>query len=315
VARLLKIDRRKVSTWEECLKDFETFKLAQGLSEKTIKDYQYHINRFFKEFPLAWNDYETLSKSIIKFFANGNHYAPATHNIRRKYLKSFFSWTVQEGIFPSNPIDCIKQRREEPRVRDLDEEKLRELLSTPDKTTFSGFRDYVLMCLSIDTGIRPKEALSLLPKHFNLLSREVHVPAIIAKTRVSRTLPITPLTVDGIRKLISVRLASWKDAPLFCSAEGEPMITSTWTHRLDIYSRKLGFKVSAYDLRHVFALLFLRNGGHALALQRTLGHVDLTMTQRYVALTQQDLHAQHELASPLQSLVKKKERVRKLKGK
>lgn len=305
MARLLRIDQKQFGSWDECLEDFKVFKLAQGLSEKTIKDYVYHVTRFFTEFPSAWGDHNTLKKCVLKYFANGNHYAPATHNIQRKYLKAFFAWTVQEGIFPANPVEGIKQRREEPRVRDLDESKLQALLAAPDRKMFSGLRDYVLICLSIDTGIRPKEALALSPQNFNLASREVHIPAIVAKTRVSRTLPISPLTVDGIRRLISVRPGSWKDTPLFCTAEGKPMITSAWTHRLDKYGKKLGFKISAYDLRHAFALLFLRNGGHALALQRTLGHVDMTITQRYVALTQQDLHEQHAIASPLGAITEK----------
>ena len=47
MARLLRIDQKQVASWEECLKDFTLFKLAQGLSDKTIKDYQYHVTRFF----------------------------------------------------------------------------------------------------------------------------------------------------------------------------------------------------------------------------------------------------------------------------
>ena len=80
------------------------------------------------------------------------------------------------------------------------------------------------------------------------------------------------------------------------------MDTHAWSQRLSRYGNKLGFKITAYDLRHAFALMFLRNGGQSCdrllsqavtALQRTLGHVDLTMTKRYVALTQDDLREQH----------------------
>ena len=66
-----------------------------------------------------------------------------------------------------------------------------------------------------------------------------------------------------------------------------------------MYSKTLKTSIRPYDLRHAFALQFLRNGGHALALQRTLGHTDLTMTKRYVALTEADLRQQHTIASPL----------------
>ncbi|MEW6065058.1 MAG: tyrosine-type recombinase/integrase [Bacillota bacterium] len=49
-------------------------------------------------------------------------------------------------------------------------------------------------------------------------------------------------------------------------------------------------------MRHAFASNYLRNSGHALALQRTLGHTDLSMTKRYVALSNNDLREQHATA-------------------
>lgn len=286
--------------------------MAQGVSPRTIKDYEWHIGRFFNKFPV-WGDYKKIRKAVISYFAEGNSLAPASHNIRRKYLKCFFAWVVKEGIIPTNPLEDIPLRREEPRVREIDELKLHSLFEACDTTTYSGLRDYVLLCLTIDTGIRPKEALLLKPDDFNLRSMEVRIPAIIAKTRVSRTLPLSPLTVDGVRKLASVRPTSWGKVPLFASAEGNTMDTHAWSLRLTRYGNKLGFKITAYDLRHAFALMYLRNGGHALALQRTLGHVDLTMTKRYVALTQADLRDQHKAASPLNVIIPKRERLRKVK--
>lgn len=82
---------------------------------------------------------------------------------------------------------------------------------------------------------------------------------------------------------------------------------------MEKYSKMLGVKMLPYDLRHAFALQFLRNGGHTLALQRTMGYTDLTMTKRYVALTQQDIREQHTLASPLNTFLSQKNRVRKVK--
>ena len=313
MARIKKIQGYKGQSLESCLEHFSIFKQAQGVSERTIKDYEWHIKHFAKEFPECWGDNKLLQKAILQYFANGNKLAPATHNIRRKYLNCFLNWAVLEGIISVNPIESIPQRREEPRIRNIDEQKLQALLNAPDKSTYSGLRDYVLLCLSIDTGIRPKEALSLYPANFNLRSLEVNIPASVAKTRISRTLPITPLTSEGVRKLISVRPESWGTAPLFATAEGKPMSTSAWTHRLEnCYGKKLGFKISSYDLRHAFALLFLRNGGHAFALQRTMGHTDLTITKRYVNLSQDDLRSQHAFASPLNGLIPKSKRVRKI---
>jgi site-specific recombinase XerD len=56
--------------------------------------------------------------------------------------------------------------------------------------------------------------------------------------------------------------------------------------------------------------MYLLNGGNIFALQRTMGHVDLNITKRYLALTREDLKAEHQKSSPINQLVEK--RVRKL---
>lgn len=81
----------------------------------------------------------------------------------------------------------------------------------------------------MDTGIRPKEAHSLYASELNLWALEVTVPARVIMTRISRTLPITPLLADGLRRLISNRPESWKSVPLFAMAEGRPTCKANFT--------------------------------------------------------------------------------------
>ena len=88
------------------------------------------------------------------------------------------------------------------------------------------------------------------------------------------------------------------------------MLESSLTHRFKKYSSQIGYKITPYDLRHSFALMYLRNGGNIFALQRTMGHVDLNMTKRYLALTQEDLKAEYQKSFPINQLVEK--RVRKV---
>ncbi|MCX6090858.1 MAG: site-specific integrase [Candidatus Atribacteria bacterium] len=175
------------------------------------------------------------------------------------------------------------------------------------KKTFAGLRDYCLVLLTLDTGIRPGESLSLLPRDLNLAGMEITIRKDIAKTRTTRTVPISALTVTHIQKLLRARLTSWGDTvPVFCSYEGHPMLGTSWAHRLRVYSKRLGHSVTPYSLRHSFALLYLRNGGNVFTLQRTMGHADLNMTKRYLALTQGDLKREHDTASPVNLFNKKR---------
>jgi site-specific recombinase XerD len=294
-----------ILTWEEYLSEFFTEKRVQGCRERTIQDYKLHLDLFFRTYQGDIDNYHLLCNKVKEYFSTST-IAPATFNIRRAYLKSFFSYLVNVGVLPKNPIDFSK-RKDEGKARNVSQEVLLELLKLPDKKTFAGLRDYCLILLTLDTGIRPQEALSLLPKDINLSGLEVTIRKEIAKTKTTRTVPISPLTATHIQKLLKVRLSTWHDnIPVFCSYEGKPFLESSWAHRLKKYSHQLGHSITPYSLRHSFALLYLRNGGNVFTLQRTMGHADLNMTKRYLALTGEDLKREHKTASPINLFNKKR---------
>ena len=310
--KVLRIKKNVPTTWQEALQQFMFWKQAEGKSERTLLDYHCSISLFFKRFPQAYRQ-ELLKTSAFEHMSQP--VKPATYNLRLIYLKTFFIWCIKEGIFTENPLEGFKKRKDEGRTVNLDNDTLINLISLPDKRTFSGLRDYTLILLTLDTGIRPGEAYNLLKDDINFKSLEVYIRQEVSKTRTSRTLIISPITANTMRELMQSRHVSWKNnVPLLCTFEGNKLNAFTWGDRLEMYSKKLGVKIRPYDLRHAFALEFIRNGGNALALQRTLGHTDLTMTKRYVALTQQDLREQHTLASPLNKLLPQRHRIRKIKA-
>ncbi len=304
---------RKDVSWEDAAAEFIYFKIAEGRAERTIEDYiedyKEHLTWFFKRFPDAF-DPQKARKCVLEYMSD--KIKPATYNIRLAYLRSFFSWCVNEGILPENPTAGLKRRKDGGRIVSVEDGVLIKLLELPDRRTFTGLRDYALMLLTLDTGIRPGEALSLLPSDVNIRSREVCVRAETAKTRTRRTLPISPVTAKAIiSKLLSARHHEWEDdVPVFCSQDGARLKRASWSHRIDEYAKHLGEHIRSYDLRYAFALSYLRNGGNTLSLQRILGHTDLTMTKRYVAYTQDDIKEQHAHASPVNKLMPERKRVK-----
>lgn len=313
--RVLKIVERQEQTitWESALKDFLLLKKAAGKSDRTIKDYGYHIQYFFKRFPdITLSDLKTLRKKVIQYMSVDS--SPAHYNNKLVYLKTFFNWCIKENILAENPLDGFTRRKAPERIVQLDAELLKKLLAMPDQTTFSGLRDYALLLLQLDTGIRPKEALSLIVSDINLQACEVYVRAENAKTRIARTLPISPITAKALHKLISVRPKDdWReDVPVFCNCEGKKMLGNGWYKRLSRYGEVLGAKIYPYQLRHTFALEFLRNGGNSFALQKTMGHADMNMTKRYVSLADSDVKNQHKKASPVLNLIEKPKKVRRI---
>jgi site-specific recombinase XerD len=211
---------------------------------------------------------------------------------------------VEKGYIPANPTAGIKKAKEDiDNVRHVSLEDVRKLLQQPDKKTYTGLRDYCLMLVQIDTGARPGELLQVRVPDLSLESREIRIRPEVAKTRVGCTLVITPFTIQQLARFLRIRPEYWDDdVPLFASENGLTMDEKHWAKRVKQYCKKAGIKVTPYGLRHTFAIEFLKAGGDPFSLQRILGHADLTMTRRYVRLSQDDIRGVHEKASPVQKL-------------
>lgn len=298
--------------WDSALQEFLLVKQAEGRAPRTIKDYQKHVTAFFSEHAEAWPEYHALRQAVRSHFAGLAQKSPTTYNLRREYLKAFFAWCVSEGYLAGNPAQGVPKRKNEGQPRDVGQDAIQKLLRLPDRSTYTGIRDYALILLQLDTGIRPGEALSLSPSCVNLNMLEVCVPAQAAKTRTARTVVISPQTARAIKKLLSVRPPEWgEDVPLFASQDGRRMLETSWASRLKKYSRKLGITVTPYMLRHTAAIMSLRNGGSAFFVQKQLGHTTLAMTRRYVHMVEADLHREHASCSPVAAILPERTRAKR----
>jgi site-specific recombinase XerD len=300
---VVRINAPEASQWQSVTESFLLFKRVSGLSPRTLRDYETYLSAFFRQHPEALDPKESRL-SVLSYLSGVM--APATYNIRRAYIRSFWNWLISEGIATRNPINGLPSRKAQPRIVKTNVEDIKTLLDSLPKDTWNGLRDAALLLLQMDTGIRPGEALSLLASDVSVQGRTVNVRAAIAKTRTSRVLPISDATAAAIDKLLRVRPEEWKASSLFCTSSGTPLSVRGWYHRLEAACKKVGVpKVSPYDLRHGFALLYLKAGGDAFSLKDIMGHSTMTMTSRYVAFSGDDIQEAHARFSPMNVLCPK----------
>lgn len=317
MAQVLQFRKSGYSTWEEALSSFLLLRKALGNSPRTVRDYKDHVGSFFKASPEVWEtdswEGKRLRDCVLAYM--GRQKSPATFNLRLTSLKLFFDWAAKEGVLSTNPTEGLRQRKASPRIVNIPEETLSKLLSLPDRSTYAGLRDYCLILLQLDSGIRPGEALSLKVEDIDFRGFTVTVRSVVSKTRTTRTLFLSLATVRALKELIAARPEEWGNAPVFCTYQGRPFPCTEWNFRIrERYLPRLGAKVTPYMLRHAFALGFLRNEGNLIALQRIMGHTTLEMTRRYLALTDGDLREASAKASPLNNILKSAntKRVRKI---
>lgn len=205
----------------------------------------------------------------------------------------------------------LKKKKDVGRIRTIPEDIIKKLLTSIDMDTYVGLRDYAIIVLTLDTGIRPNEMCCLEISDLDLEHAELKIRPSISKTRVARVLPLSYQTVEILRNLILIRKENWNNH-IFLSIDGNKFSIDAWETRLKKYSKKIGYKFTPYDLRHTFAIMYLKNGGNAFALQKLLGHTDLTMTKRYVNFVQSDIAEQHVTASPVNLFIQRTTRIKRL---
>ena len=294
--------------WNEAVEAFLHYKKATHRAPKTIEGYKHTLDIYYRRTGPDLSNPVSLKKNVLEFLKDYEN--PYSYNLHRTHLRAFFNWCIDEKIIEGkNPVKGTPFKKTSPRIRHLDDKTLRVLLGAPDKRTYDGLRDYTMMPVMLDCGIRPGELLQLLPRHFDVKRATIHVVDKIAKTRVERILDISGPTMNAIKKVISARHPLWGDnVPIFCSRDGREMTSSTWGHEFKKYvkRRNLDDAISPYDLRHTFAIMFLRNGGNLFALKTIMGHEQLEMTERYARFVGQDVKSEHERASPVKQLMSKR---------
>lgn len=301
-AAIIDIRRNVPKTWEDCLTRFLAWKKAQGAAPRTLQGYNEIITLFFRRFPTAWS--ATCRECIAAFLAQEG-ICTTTHNMRLKSLRPFFQFAAREGAFSESPASEFRMRKgDTSRIVDHPMEDVKKILDVIGTDTFPALRDSTLLLFSLDSGIRPSEALQLRPSDIDAHLRRAVIRAATAKTRTGRNVYFSERTAAMIDRLIQVRPQEWDNAvPVFCTSYGGEWNTHAWTVQLRRYAQKAGLKrFSAYDLRHQYAIEYLRNGGDVFTLQRGMGHSTLAMTEKYLALSDDDVRQAHEKASPVAAM-------------
>jgi integrase/recombinase XerD len=181
---------------------------------------------------------------------------------------------------------------------------LDSLLKQPDQNTFNGLRDYVILLVLLDTGIRGFELSSLKISDIDWDDQTFRIS--FGKGQRVRYVPFQQTCMESLRTYITLRGQTASDLQLWVTRRGTPLKRSAMLTMIRKRCRGIdlnGIRGSAHTFRHTMAKSFLLNGGSVFALQHILGHTTLDMTRRYVSLLDADLRIQHAKYSPIEYLV------------
>lgn len=222
-------------------------------------------------------------------------------------IKTFGRWLSEQEFVERDPFRKVRRPSVDQREwRIVQPEDAQRILAVYDWAKPDEFRDYVVVCLTLDTGLRISEVCGAKLQDVDLMEGSLQV---WGKGRKQRRVPLSPEVklvlkewIDGIR----VRWAT--SSYLFVSRRGGPLDRHRVSGRFRAKVKQAGipYRVRFHDLRHAAATYALRAGMPKERVSRMLGHANDAITSIYEHLEFRDIQEAHALANPLRLLQPKR---------
>lgn len=299
--------------YQECLKKFFIHCASINLQNNSISSYESKL-KLFTNFLASRNedmnkvDINSVTADDIEIFLSRQSRRVGKTTIRHYYntLNIFFGYLFKRRIITNNVMDMItKPRVGQREVRVFNKKEIDILLKAFDKSTFIGFRNYVIMATLFSTGLRVSELCNI---KCNDVMFDFDIITIIGKRDKERTIPISP----NLKKLLwkyfveranYIKENNYNNSHYFFVTRTMGRMKRDNIEQIFLQVKKdyniTGKRFSAHTFRNTFAKTYLLNGGDVFTLQKMLGHSKITTTQKYIQLNDEEIKSQNERFNPL----------------
>ncbi|WP_214629602.1 tyrosine-type recombinase/integrase [Paenibacillus agaridevorans] len=296
-------------SFEDLLHSFILDCKAKNLSPLTLRFYQDSAKQM-KEAFLAQQvpfDIYTVSIREIKNYFITNLFdqgrSDNTVNGRIKAIKQFFKYLFEEGWRTeniANDLHVVKAKKL--MIQTFTKEQVVSIFEQPDKKKFTGYRDFTMMMVLLETGMRIGELCHL--KTGDIFFKELEIRITKGKGGRARRVPFQQTCGKIIRNYLDIRGDLETDA-LFVNIDNQQISTRALQDKMQAYGNMAnitGVRVSPHTFRHTMAKFYILNGGDPFTLRRILGHASLKMVDYYVELFSSDIKQQHKKFSPVENM-------------
>lgn len=287
------------------LKDFLTYlEVIKGKSPNTVNAYYYDLRLFYRYVKIKNSDKLTVSdidnlqisdvpfeyikkirlSDLYDFMNYVNRYRSNSSYARSRKvssLKTYFKYLTNKAelldIDPTIELDAPKISKKLPKYLDLDSSK--RLLNTAENLNQ---RDFCILTLLLNCGLRVSELVGI-----NITDIQGNNLRVTGKGDKERQVFLNDACVKAINDYIKVRPKAKPSSSnaLFLNRSNERIGVRGVQMLVKKYLTLAGLDYNSYTthkLRHTAATLMYRYGNvDVLALQKILGHTNLSTTQIY----------------------------------
>jgi integrase/recombinase XerD len=279
---------RTLEAYSFALRKFTTWLRAQGVTDPAAIT-PHHVRLYFVE----------LGKSTLA--------AGSVHDYARP-VRTWLRFLYADGIIPADVMARVQMPRLDKTILpSFTPSEVFDLLEAC-KDAQDPERDTALVLFLLDSGVRASELCALTIGDVDAKTGAVMVR--LGKGGKDRTCYIGARARRALLRYLLERPHHDPSAPLFPSLLTDGHLTA---NGLLLFCRRLGLRAGVPDchphkFRRTFAIESLRAGMDLVRLAALMGHSDLTMLRRYLALVEHDLAAAHREHGAAASMLAKKGR-------
>ncbi len=261
-------------------------------SNNTIESYKRDLTKFYVYID---KDLKKVSKDDIKdylkhLYDDNMNERSIARNIST--LKTFYKFLNILKIINNNPVDSISSPKLGKKLPNtLSEEDINKLLNIKLIDNYS-YRNKAMLELMYATGLRVSELVNLKVYDVNL---EEAIVKTMGKGSKERIIPIGDYALNALKIYINeYRSSLFKrevNDYLFLNNHGKPMTRQGFFKIIKKLASEQGItkEFSPHTLRHSFATHLLSHGADLRIIQELLGHSDVSTTQIYTHVSNEEL--------------------------
>jgi integrase/recombinase XerC len=214
-------------------------------------------------------------------------------------IKSLYKFLLRDGVVSVSPLANVQLPKISKRLPSFVKEN--EILLLGKRSFFAddflGLRDYLMIRLFYQTGIRLSELT-------NLKDSDVSVDSIkvLGKRNKERIIPISSEFAQLVQEYKQLKNSEFEEIPttLIVTDSGKKVYEKFVYRKVNYYIGNVSSieKRSPHILRHTFATHMLNNGADLNAIKEILGHENLSATQIYTHNSFEKLKNIHKQAHP-----------------
>ncbi|MDR2531178.1 MAG: tyrosine recombinase XerD [Oscillospiraceae bacterium] len=216
-------------------------------------------------------------------------------------LKCFYGYLCTTGAMAMNPtvgVSLERQKRKLPQV--LTGNEMNNFLDQVLDGDYKGMRDRAMLELLYATGIRVSELVALDITDVDFANKFLNCRG---KGGI-RLIPMYDGAVDALMRYVRYARPHMTDdtsrKSLFVNVNGTRMSRQGFWKIVKNYQEKAGIPkdITPHTLRHSFAAHLLENGADLHSLKEMLGHADISSTQVYKKLIENQINEVYHRTHP-----------------